>query len=54
MQIEANQIQVTACPHPFKLAHQDYAFAPTLSLAQILREVQPDSDLLQLAHVWVG
>lgn len=47
-------LRVTACPHPFKLAHQEYDFAPTLSLTQILREVQPDALLRRRAHIWVN
>lgn len=48
------ELRVTACPHPFKMANQEYAFAPTLSLAQVLREVQPDALLRRRAHIWVN
>lgn len=47
-------LRVVACPHPFRLANQEYAFAPTLSLAQILKEVQPDALLRRRAHIWVN
>lgn len=52
--IEGNSIRVVACPHPFKLANQEYSFAPTLSLAQVLREIQPDELLRRRAHIWVN
>jgi hypothetical protein len=55
-QVEEKSLRVTACPHPFKLANQEYSFAPapTLSLAQVLQEVQPDALLRRRAHIWVN
>ena len=47
-------VRVTACPHPFKLANQEFAFAPSISVAQVLREVQPDALLRRRAHIWVN
>ena len=47
-------LRVTACPHPFKIANQEYSFAPTISLSQILKEVQPDLLLGRYAHIWVN
>lgn len=52
--IEGKSLRVTACPNPFKLAHEEYSFAPTLSLAQVLQEVQPDILLRRRAHIWVN
>ena len=52
--IEPKPIHVMACPHPFRLANQEYHFGLGLSLADILREVQPDILLGRYAHVWVN
>lgn len=54
MQTEPQPLRVTACPHPFKIAHEEHYFAPTISLSQVLREIQPDIDLRRRAHIWVN
>ncbi len=51
---KTDQLRVTACPHPFKLANQDFSFAPSISVAQVLREIQPDPLLRRRAHIWVN
>ena len=49
-----NLLRVTACPHPFQMANEVHNYAPTMSVAQILKEVQPDEFLCRKAHVWVN
>ena len=49
-----NSLRVIACPHPFKTANEVHSFDPSISVAQILREIQPDEFLRRRAHVWVN
>lgn len=52
--IDPQPLRVVACPHPFKLANTEFSLAPTLSLTEILAEVQPDVFLRRRAHIWVN
>lgn len=45
-------VHVIACPHPFKLAHEEHSLVSGQSLWEILLEVQPDISQYH-AHVWV-
>jgi hypothetical protein len=52
--VNQDKIRVVACPHPFKVGHEEHSFAPSISLAQIFKEVQPDMELRGRAHIWVN
>jgi len=49
-----DQLRVVACPNPFKIANETSYLVPGISLAQILKEVQPDLLMGRYAHIWVN
>jgi hypothetical protein len=52
--IDPQPFRVTACPHPFREANETRSMPPGVSLAQVLRAVQPDAELRRFGYVWVN
>lgn len=52
--IKKENIQVVACPHPFKVERKNFLILEGYSIEEILQNVQPDKVLRQYSHIYLN